>query len=233
MLGGVGDKVRVRGVGLGHEREVAPEEGLDAIPLASEGGEGVLDRGDQIGELREVAVVGGRALGSAPEELVRVVVRRVAGQADDVQAVAMLRAGAVLIVVEHPVYFRIPPYVSSSARPKMVGTTCLLISLPSLAENSKTSNVPRVAGRVFHRVSSTLASGNSGRSGEGRQCLCLPGHPSDRTSERRLSRSRGGDRQVREMALGSAIRSSAYLVRAAWGSDPPPTTRRSYRKLEK
>jgi len=71
--------------------EIAPEQGLDAVRLMREGREGILDRGDQVGEGGEVAVVGGGPFGGAPEELNRVVIWRVAGQVDDVQAVAVLR----------------------------------------------------------------------------------------------------------------------------------------------
>lgn len=66
VLGGDSHKVGFGCVGLGHVLEVAAEQRLDAVGLASEGCEGVLDRGDEIGELGEVAVVGGRPFGSAP-----------------------------------------------------------------------------------------------------------------------------------------------------------------------
>ena len=52
------------------------------------------------------------------------------------------------------VYCWKPAYGSISARPKTIGTTRLLISLPSSAENSKTSSVPWV-------VEGTPGSGSS------------------------------------------------------------------------
>src|SRR5215217_384963 len=70
--------------------EVKSEQRTDIIGLSGQRGQGLADSVNQVGEEREVVIVGGLALGSAPQILNGIEIRRITGQLDHGEAVSVL-----------------------------------------------------------------------------------------------------------------------------------------------